>query len=258
MKSIGVDYGLVRTGLAVSMGYNAVGLDVIVTGHPLLREDEIETNYESDADEAKKEEERRLDIQRSEVSKKVVEAAVRERANRIVVGLPLHKNGTEAVQTKLVRNFVCDHLAVDTLRALGPDVQVYLFDERYTSKEASARIRSKTKSHRNDLYGLLDTESAKIILEQYYNDHSIYDTTKINQACYQGELVTIDDNNKIQELTKEYNSKRRQEQQKLAEELSDREDRIKWRKLAMERDRAIDGINKSKKGKKIRKKRKRK
>jgi len=41
VKSISVDYGLVRTGITVTIGYNPKGLDMIVTDHPLLQEDEI-------------------------------------------------------------------------------------------------------------------------------------------------------------------------------------------------------------------------
>jgi len=284
VKSIGVDYGLVRTGVAVTIGYNPEGLDVIVTDHPLLRDDEMEGISEEEAEE---EEERRLEIQRAKVAEKVVELALCENADRIVVGLPLHKNGTEAPQTALTRKFACDHLATAVLRTLGPGVPIYMCDERYTSKEAAARIRSQTsRNNNNDLYGLLDAESAKIILEQHYDDRldrfntrnlgsSAVDTNDSDSEAsiknfdpgYNGELVTISDADLVKKLTLEYSEKRRLEQEQLAIGRNDRDARAKWRKLAMEKDRirakeqqeenAAKGIVASKKMKK-KKKRKRK
>eukprot|EP00532_Pseudo-nitzschia_australis_P005614 CAMPEP_0168174692 /NCGR_PEP_ID=MMETSP0139_2-20121125/6665_1 /TAXON_ID=44445 /ORGANISM="Pseudo-nitzschia australis, Strain 10249 10 AB" /LENGTH=418 /DNA_ID=CAMNT_0008092911 /DNA_START=121 /DNA_END=1377 /DNA_ORIENTATION=- len=277
VKSIGVDYGLVRTGVAVTIGYNPEALDVIVTDHPILTDDEAEKMSE---EEVEKEQERRLEIQRSKVTERVIELARRENADRIVVGLPLHKNGTEAHQSGLARKLACDHLALAVLRTLGPGVSVYMCDERYSSKEAAARIRSHSsqsgRGNTGDLYGLLDAESAKIILEQYYDDRlQRYNTCHSNSdgdsngdlnfvdPTYNGELVTIQDPKLIEKLTLEYKERQRLEREKLAEERSDREARAKWRKLAMEKERlrveeqrkidAANGITTSKKKKKKRK-----
>ena len=281
IKSIGVDYGLVRTGVAVTIGYSPEVLDVIVTDHPLLQEDELEGMSE---EEAEKEEERRLEIQREKVTERVIELALSEKADRIVVGLPLHKNGTEAPQTALTRKFALDHLAIATLRTLGPEVSVYMCDERYTSKEAAARMRGSQSSYRREdnLYGLLDGESAKIILEQYYNDHvdrsnfntkncgdnqngSESNTTKLDFG-FNSELVKIADADIVEALTIEYNEKRRLEKLRLSEERKNREARANWRKQAIEEDRkrqkeqqqenAANGNATSKKKKKKKKKRK--
>ena len=272
VKSIGVDYGLVRTGVAVTIGYNPEALDVIVTDHPLLKEDEAEG---MSGEEIEKEEEGRLEIQRAKVAERVVELALRENTDMIVIGLPLHKNGTEAPQTALTRKFACDHLAIAALRTLGPGVSVYMCDERYTSKEAAARMRSSQPSRNhnsnNDLYGLLDAESAKIILEQFYDDrldrYSSRDgeaNTKNVDPGYNGELVTIPDADLVEELTLEYNEKRRLEREELVTKRNDREANAKWRKLAMEQDRirakeqeeenAANGIVASKKKKRRKKK----
>lgn len=246
VKSIGVDYGLVRTGVAVTIGYNPQALDVIVTDHPLLREDEAKSMLKEDV---KKEEEKRLEVQRARVTERVIELASRENADRIVVGLPLHKNGTEAPQSELARKFARNHLAIAALRNLGPGVSIYMCDERYTSKEAAARIRSNQPSHNNndDLYGLLDAESAKIILEQYYDDHlDRYNTksrnldtgegrTKKVDPGYNGELVTISDPDLVEALILEFNEKRRLERERLAAERNEREARAKQRKLEMEK-----------------------
>lgn len=276
VKSIGVDYGLVRTGVAVTIGYNPEALEVIVTDHPLLKEDEAEGMSE---EEVEKEEELRLEVQRAKVAERVVELALRENTDMIVIGLPLHKNGTEAPQTALTRKFACDHLAIAALRTLGPGVSVYMCDERYTSKEAAARMRSSQPSRNhnsnNDLYGLLDAESAKIILEQFYDDrldrYNIRDSDSDSEANtknvdpgYNGELVTIPDADLVKELTLEYNEKRRLEREQLATKRNDREANVKWRKVAMEQDRirakekeeenAANGIVASKKKKKKKKK----
>jgi len=304
IKSIGVDYGLVRTGLAVSIGYNPEALDVIITEHPLLQRQQMHKNNtevrttslyasgignnrnkEKDKED---EEEERLEIQRSTVAKKVVEIARRENANRIVIGLPLHKNGTEAAQTALTRKFACDHLAKLSLRILGPDVSIFLLDERYTSKLAAARIRSKTsQNHNSELYGTLDAESAKIILEHYYDNHyQHYNSLQINSnhdgrqydndtydndQLYSGELVVISDVDLVNKLTLEYEETRRQERQQIVKERINRESRTKWRKLAMEEDRmreeeerkekmanGADNNNNNRKKKKKKKKKKRK
>ena len=304
VKSIGVDYGLVRTGVAVTIGYNPEALDVIVTENPMMLSLRGEnktgtTDAASDGqpndEQARREEERRLEAQRQTVAERVVEWASRENADRIVVGLPLHKNGTEAPQTALTRKFARDHLAVAVLRTLGPTVSVYLSDERYTSKEAAARMRSSPQSNNkinnnNDLYGLLDAESAKIILEQYYDDHidrysnrnssdtgsnkAAAATTTTDKSIhsgghYNGEIVTIPDDDLVEALTLEYNERKRLERERLAADRIDREARARWRKQAMEDDRkraeeqrretaADGGVSTSKKKKKKKKKRRRK
>ena len=271
VKSIGVDYGLVRTGVAVTIGYNPEALDVIVTDHPLLFDDEKEGMLEEDVE---KEEERRLDVQRAKVTERVIEIASRENADRIVVGLPLHKNGTEAPQSLLARKFARDHLVIAALRNLGPGVSIYMCDERYTSKEAAARIRT-SQNNNDNLYGLLDAESAKIILEQYYDDHldryntntrnlgNSDDKTKTVDPGYNGELVSISDADLVEDLTLEYNEMRRLKRERLASERNDREARVKQRKIEMEKYRmqqeenAANGIVTSKKKKKKKKRKNR-
>ena len=73
VKSIGVDYGLVRTGVAVTVGYQPKPL-AILSG-----------------------------LNNTQVCEKVVEICLAEQTNRLIVGLPLHKNGTEAEQTNILK-----------------------------------------------------------------------------------------------------------------------------------------------------------
>ena len=214
IKSVGVDYGLARTGLAVTNGYNPKPLTIL----------SIENA--------------------TQVCEKVVEICRAEQADRVIVGLPLHKNGTEAEQTNLTRIFAGE-LATQVMKGLGPNVPVYLFDERYTSKEAAARMHSKNPN--SQLYGMLDAEAACIILESYYNDNGIG-----------AEVVTI-----APELYDEYEriwqEAKRLEEQRLDAAQKDRDAMLNWRKEAMERDRELElnlGSTNNKKKKKKKKKKK--
>jgi putative Holliday junction resolvase len=139
VKSIGVDYGLVRTGIAVTIGYDPQPRGILSDYHYNL----------------------------TRLSLEVVRIAKAEQVSRVILGLPLHKNGTIAEQTNVTLVFATE-LAKQTLCELGPDVPVLMWDERYTSKEAAARVHSRDPNR--FLQGTLDAEAACIILESYYND----------------------------------------------------------------------------------------
>ena len=145
VKSLGVDYGLVRTGLAVTVGYEPIPL-AILQGPT----DGVST------------------WNTTNVCAGVMEYATSQQVQRIIVGLPLHKNGTIAGQTNVTLKFGAELTAL-ALRTLGPRVPVLFFDERYTSKEAEARVHSRNPGH-GRLYGTLDADAACIILENYYQD----------------------------------------------------------------------------------------
>jgi len=195
IKSVGVDYGLVRTGVAATVGYNPKPLEII------------------------------SDLNNTEVCERVVEICRSEQAQQVIVGLPLHKNGTEAEQTHLTRVFAAE-LAIKVLHSLGPDVPVYMWDERYTSKEAAARAHSRDPNQ--VLYGILDAEAACIILENFYTDSG----EGAERVPVSEELV-----NKYQEIWQE----RQKEEEALTQAaLADRSFRLQWRKDAMERDRELE------------------
>ena len=193
IKSVGVDYGLARTGIAVTVGYDPKPLTIL------------------------------SNLNATQVCEKVITTCRTEQANRIIVGLPLHKNGTEAEQTNLTRIFAAE-LANHAIVGLGPSVPVFLFDERYTSKEAAARINSKNPKS-SDLYGLLDAEAACIILESYYNDNGIGAEPVIVQPELYERYKTIWDEKKLLE------------EERLDAAQKDRDARVRWRKEVMERDR---------------------
>ena len=107
----------------------------------------------------------------TELCQYIIKLAEIENADQIIVGLPFHKNGTEAEQTIITRDFAT-HLNCAVYAHFGPDkMPVFMFDERYTSKEAAARIRSENP--RANLYKELDADAACIILEYYYLDNGV-------------------------------------------------------------------------------------
>ena len=111
VKSVGIDYGLKRTGIATTVGYNPKPLTILSGSNS------------------------------SALCEQLVDICRIEQAKQVVVGLPLHKNGTEAEQTNLTRIFAVE-LANKVFSEFGPGCPVLLWDERYTSKEAAARVHS--------------------------------------------------------------------------------------------------------------------
>lgn len=79
--------------------------------------------------------------------------------HRLIVGLPLHADGKEQQITLLARKFG---------RQLSGrfHLPVVFVDERYSSLEASLSVKSDLGKKRV----LLDAESAKVILQQYFNE----------------------------------------------------------------------------------------
>lgn len=221
IKSIGVDYGLVRTGVALTIGYEPQPITTIVV---------------SDQNNA------------THVAHQIVTYSTSEQAKRIIVGLPLHKNGTEAPQSHLTRVFA-SQLACVVMARLGPHVPVYLWDERYTSKEAAARLRSRGGNFNTHdrLHKMLDADAACIILEHYYSENG-----------KGAEQVLVPDDMKEVCLSAWKARKEEEAMQKQAE-LDQRISRTQRRQEAMERARKLeeeiakDGVletNKKKKKKK--------
>jgi RNase H-fold protein (predicted Holliday junction resolvase) len=310
-KSIGVDYGCVRTGLATTVGFNPKPLDIItvdIQEEDVIKKRENDDDDDNDKDDDRKEENnldkspllppldphflalsseismdhlakqfpladdddesfevlsqeqeeerhgrrlRFLQKHQQLVAKHVIDACRREGdVQRIVVGLPLHKNGTDAEQSMICRLFAAE-LARQSLQNFGPSkpVDVWLWDERYTSKEAAARAHSINPNQ--GLYGMLDADAACIILEHFYNDHIVMTsqsqaediTSQMDeqqqqlQKCVNGELVTVTDPELIRLYTEEWNRRQRQQQLELQQATIDRETRLLLRKQRIEEDR---------------------
>lgn len=215
VKSIGVDYGLVRTGVAATVGYDPKPLAII------------------------------SDLNSTQACQQIIQIVQAERASRIILGLPVHKNGTEAEQTTLTRIFASE-LSQMVLQKLGPKVPVYFWDERYTSKEAAARAHSRDPNR--ELWGQLDSEAACIILENYYLDNGL----GAEQVPVPAEM--------LEHYTRLYEEHESQAGQRLQSILDEREEKIRRRKEVMERDRQLEleqSVNGSSPSKKKKRKKKR-
>ena len=77
---------------------------------------------------------------------------------KVIVGLPLTPSGKEGQRALMVREFV------DRLREKLPEVDIELWDERYTTMEAESRLSHIPPKKRKNL---IDSVSAQIILEEY-------------------------------------------------------------------------------------------
>ena len=82
--------------------------------------------------------------------------AKENRVEKIVVGVPINMDGTQGFQAEDCQNFA--------QKILGFDI-IYE-DERLTSEEAEQRLRTRKIDFRKNK-GLVDMESACVILEQY-------------------------------------------------------------------------------------------
>ena len=86
----------------------------------------------------------------------IVKIAKDNRVEKIVVGVPINMDGTQGFQAEDCINF--------SQKIHGFDI-IYE-DERLTSEEAESRLRSRKIDFRKNK-GLVDQESACVILEQY-------------------------------------------------------------------------------------------
>ena len=132
-RYLGVDYGDVRTGLAVSDagGMLAGALGQVKAGG--MRG----------------------------MAQAVAETAVREGVVRIIIGLPKNMDGTEGFRAETVRAFA-DLLAAET------DIPIDFMDERLSTCEAHRYLTdSGTNGKRRK--NVVDALSAQIILQDYLN-----------------------------------------------------------------------------------------
>ncbi len=135
MRTLGIDYGGARVGLAItdSLGITAQGLETIHhKGNDkiiLHRLDEIMQQYEIDC---------------------------------IVVGMPLHMNGDKSERAEITEKFI------HKLKCKYNKIKIDTMDERLTTVEAHRTMNDlniNPKKKRN----LVDTISAVYILEMYMN-----------------------------------------------------------------------------------------
>ena len=132
---LGIDYGEARVGVAItdSLNITAQGLETIQRNGSdkviLRRLDEILANYEVDT---------------------------------IVVGMPLHMNGTISERAKITQEFV------HKLKCKYNQLKIETIDERLTTVEAH-KTMNFLDVNKNKKKNIVDTISAMYILETYLN-----------------------------------------------------------------------------------------
>ncbi len=135
VKALGIDYGTVRIGLAVSD-------DIGLLAHPL----ETISGKSSDA------------------PVQTVVSIARDRGIRdIVVGLPLHASGDESTMSLASREFA-NKLSAE----LGDGVQIHLVDELMTSRIAKDKLLRAGKKP-EEIKAVLDQAAAVEILQDWLN-----------------------------------------------------------------------------------------
>lgn len=130
MRLLGVDWGRVRVGLAISdeAGFMAHPLEVLPGAGP------------------------------EPLANRLAEVAAREKTEKIVLGLPKNMDGSEGDSAALVRRLAA------ALQAKGLSVEFW--DERLTSWEAESRLREAGGKARQRK-GKLDAAAAALILQGY-------------------------------------------------------------------------------------------
>ena len=131
-RVLGVDFGDVRTGLAISdeTRFLASGIGYIKPGGIVKTAD------------------------------KVAEIAMENNAVGVVVGHPMNMNGTRGPRAERAEEFAV------LLRERLPDIEVVLFDERMTTMAAS-RYLVETGTRGKNRKQVIDTLSAQILLQNF-------------------------------------------------------------------------------------------
>lgn len=92
----------------------------------------------------------------NEALSQIYKIAAENNVKKIVIGLPLNMDGTEGAQARDCREFA----------SKIKEYEVIFEDERLTSDAAEQNLKEKKINYKKDK-GLVDIESACIILEQY-------------------------------------------------------------------------------------------
>jgi len=130
-RVLGLDVGTKTIGVAI--GYMSTGLsDPIVT----IRRQSVRKDTE-----------------------KIVQLCRKQAVDHVVVGLPLQLDGTEGRSVKLARQIG------NAVEASG-SYQVSFYDERFSTVEASRRLRENGKSSR-DQKTIIDQAAAMVIVEDW-------------------------------------------------------------------------------------------
>ena len=102
-----------------------------------------------------------------ELSRKVLQYARREGATEAIVGLPTDSNGKVSYDVRNFNGNLCLDFATVLSSVAGEEMnklKVFLFDERYTTREAKARMKEEK------IRSSLDAMAAACLLQRYLED----------------------------------------------------------------------------------------
>lgn len=101
----------------------------------------------------------------------------KENIEKIIIGYPLNLNSQKTIQTEAVEDF--KSRLEEFLKKKSVNIEIILFDERFTSKIAECCVRnSGLNKKRKHEKGLIDSASAQIILQDYIDSQK----NKINNT----------------------------------------------------------------------------
>ena len=132
-RTLGVDFGLRRVGLALSGGFAPLPLSVLPCD-----DDDAANDFR-------------------DIARRSARIAVGEGASQIVVGMPLNAAGEEGEQANVTRTFA------STLALAAAPLPVFLWDERFSTAEARLRMTAYASTA-----GALDAVAATVILENFF------------------------------------------------------------------------------------------
>lgn len=98
-------------------------------------------------------------IPEQEAVKEIIKIAKENNVKEIVIGVPYNMDGTEGAQAKDCKDFASQLSEYD----------IIFEDERLTSETAEENLKQRKINFRQDK-GLVDIESARIILDQYLKE----------------------------------------------------------------------------------------
>jgi putative Holliday junction resolvase len=132
-RTLGVDFGLRRVGLALSGGFAPLPLNVLPCD-----DDDAANDFQ-------------------DIARRSARVAVGEGASQIVLGMPLNAAGEEGEQANVTRTFA------STLALAAAPLPVFLWDERFSTAEARLRMTAYASTA-----GALDAVAATVILENFF------------------------------------------------------------------------------------------
>jgi putative Holliday junction resolvase len=135
-RTLGIDFGLRRVGLALSGGFAPLPLSVLPC--------------DDDADAFEN------------IARRSARAALGEGASQIVLGMPLNTAGEEGEQANVTRTFA------SMLAYAAAPIPVFLWDERFSTAEAKLRMAAGGPVAAPGAAGSLDAVAATVILEDFF------------------------------------------------------------------------------------------